>query len=174
MCNRYRTSSSPNSILSVTPADSSPPHGFQRGGSQVGFTSDNFKGVCNDTRKAPQPVVYLKSSPQWNLPGCAVRKSKMVDSSMTKTMPIADLRGKITLWTILLERFTMKFWEVSTWHRFQNSNWHDCWPGHKPSRSPSLEVHLARRKTYQGASFSSSIATHSNPLLGAGFKVELF
>ena len=48
------------------------------------------------------------------------------------------------------------------------------WPGHKPSRAPSLEVHLARRQTYQGASFSSSIATHSNPLLGAGFKVELF
>ena len=48
------------------------------------------------------------------------------------------------------------------------------WPGHKPSRAPSLEVHLARRQTYQGASVSSSIATHSNPLLGAGFRVELF
>ena len=48
------------------------------------------------------------------------------------------------------------------------------WPGHKPSRAPSLEVHLARRQTYQGASFSSSIATHSNPLLGAGFKVGFF
>ena len=48
------------------------------------------------------------------------------------------------------------------------------WPGHKPSRAPSLEVHLARRQTYQGASFSSSIVTHSNPLLGADFKVELF
>ena len=48
------------------------------------------------------------------------------------------------------------------------------WPGHKPSRAPSLEVHLARRQAYQGASFSSSIAKDSNPLLGAGFKVELF
>ena len=48
------------------------------------------------------------------------------------------------------------------------------WPGHKPSRAPSLEVHLARRLAYQGASFKSSIATHSNPLLGAGFKVALF
>ena len=36
------------------------------------------------------------------------------------------------------------------------------WPDHKPSRAPSLEVPLARRQTYPGASFSSSIATHSN------------
>ena len=174
MCNRYRTSSSPNSILSVTPADSSPPQGFQRGGSQVGFTSDNFKGVCNDTRKAPQPVVYLKSSPTMEPPRLCSAKVKDGGFQHDENHANCRSKGKITLWTILLERFTMEFWEVSTWHRFQNSNWHDCWPGHKPSRAPSLEVHLARSKTYQGASFSSSIATHSNPLLGAGFKVELF
>ena len=86
-CNRYRTSSSPNSILSVAPADSSPPQGFQRGGSQVGFTSDKFKGLA---------------------------------------MIPERLSNQITLWTIFLERFTMTtFWEVSTWHRFQNSSWHD-------------------------------------------------
>ena len=85
LCNRYRTSSSPNSILSVTPADSSP-QGFQRAGSQVGFTSDKFKGLAMIPERLP---------------------------------------NQITLWTILLERFTMKFWEVSTWHRFQNSSWHD-------------------------------------------------
>ena len=84
-CNRYRTSSSPNSILSVTPADSSP-QGFQRAGSQVGFTSDKFKGLAMIPERLP---------------------------------------NQITLWTILLERFTMKFWEVSTCHRFQNSSWHD-------------------------------------------------
>ena len=33
--------------------------------------------------------------------------------------------------------------------------------GHKPSGAQSLEVHLAPRQAYQGASFSSSITTHS-------------
>ena len=92
-CNRYRTSSSPISILSVTPADSSPPQGFQRGGSQIGFTSDKFKGLAMIPERLP---------------------------------------NQITLWTILLERFTMKFWEVSTWHRFRNSSWHDwIFPWHQ-------------------------------------------
>ena len=30
------------------------------------------------------------------------------------------------------------------------------WPGHKPSRAPSLEVHLALKQAYQGASFSNA------------------
>ena len=41
-------------------------------------------------------------------------KVKDCDSSMAKTMPIADLRGKyvkITWWTILLERLKMNFWD---------------------------------------------------------------
>ena len=33
-------------------------------------------------------------------------------------------------------------------------------PNHKPSRGPSLEVHLARRQAYHGSSFSTSTATH--------------
>ena len=74
LCNRYRASLSPNSILSVTPADSSPVQGFQRGGCQIGLTSDKIKGLAMIPRKAPQLVVDLKSSPLiWNLlPGCAV------------------------------------------------------------------------------------------------------
>ena len=63
------------------------------GGSQVGFTSDNFKGLAMIPEKLP---------------------------------------NQITLWTILLERFTMKFWEGSTWHRFRNSSWHDwIFPWHQ-------------------------------------------
>jgi hypothetical protein len=69
----------------------------------------------------------------------------MVDSSMTKTTPIADLRENlvdqptpIALRTILLECFTMKFWEVS-WRRFQNSSWQSSLRYPINSRSPELQ-----------------------------------
>jgi hypothetical protein len=46
------------------------------------------------------------------------------------------------LWTILMERsqrFTMKFWEGSTWHRFQNSSWQSSLRYPINSRSPELQ-----------------------------------
>jgi hypothetical protein len=48
------------------------------------------------------------------------------------------------------------------------------WPGQKPSREPSLEVHLARRQANIKEHLSEAAATHSKPLLGVGLKVDLF
>ena len=50
---------------------------------------------------------------------CPPRFMKVKDDGfMTNTMRIADLREKLPCGQ--LERLTMKFSEVSTWHRFQN------------------------------------------------------
>ena len=81
--------------------------------------------------------------PHWNLLGCAVPTPliKVKDGGFQHDENHATCRskGKITLWTILSECFTMKFWEVS-WHRFQNSRWQSSLRYYPiNSRSPELQ-----------------------------------
>ena len=142
MCNRYRTSSSPNSILSVTPADSSPPQGFQRGGSQVGFTSDKFKGLA--MQKGSLTCCLFEVLPHIGTSSQAVQCPPLMKAKdgfqHDENHANCRSKGKITLWTIFLERFIMKFWEVSTWHRFQNSSWQSSLRYYPiNSRSPELQ-----------------------------------
>ena len=115
------------------------------GGSQVGFTSDKFKGLA--MQKGSLTCCLFEVLPHIGTSSQAVQCPPLmkVKDGFQHDENHANCRskGKITLWTILMERsqrFTMKFWEGSTWHRFQNSSWQSSLRYYPiNSRSPELQ-----------------------------------